>query len=469
MPEVARVLSLIQEHAARLVDLRFVDLAGRQRHVAIEASAVDAQRLQGGVLIDGSALPGWREVTEADLLLQPDPATAWLDPFAAQPTVAIVANVVEPGTLLGYERDPRSALLRAAARLKALRAADEARIGIDLAFWILDDVRFEDAPGRQGASLRGGELRADSAQIYAAGNPGHRPLPRGGYAASHPADQTAELRAEITSVLAGLGIAGITHRHGRAQGQHLLQLPACGLVEAADRLVLAKSTIHQVAASYGKTATFLAKPLADEAGAGLGLAVSLWAQGKPVFAGTDYADLSPLCLQFVGGILRHARAISAFTNPTTNSWRRLRRGEDEPTLLAYAAHNRSAAIRIPYAQHPTGKRIELRFPDPTAHPYLALAAILQAGLDGIASRQDPGEPIDRNLYDLPAPDPAELPALPRDLSEALGWLETDQEFLAEAEVVPRALIDAYLRHKRAEIAQVEAIPHPAELQLYLGL
>ncbi|HEX8374507.1 MAG TPA: type I glutamate--ammonia ligase [Geminicoccaceae bacterium] len=469
MSDADGILERIAADGVRVVDFRFTDLAGRWRHVARDAAGVDAEFLREGLLVDGSAVPGWREVTEADLLLRPDLGSAWLDPFSAQPTLVVHCDGADPASGLGYERDPRSAAQRAEAHLARSGIADEARVGVDICFFLFDDVRVD-----AGRWTAGYGLTPTPTRPPAGGGGGHsgrvtavaRPGADAAYLALPPADPFADLRAEMASILAGLGVEGLTHGHGRAPQQNEFALGATGLTRAADRVQAFRYVAHMVAASYGKAASFLPKPLGDEPGSGLRVHQSLWRAGRPAFAGQGYADLSPACLQFVAGVIRHARALNAFTNPTTNSYRRLRFGQDEPVLLAYAAHNRSAALRIPYARHPEGKRVELGFPDPCANPYLAFAAVLMAGLDGIERRLEPGEPADRNLYDLPPEEAAGMGSVCRSLDEALDALETDHDFLTRGEVMPEELIRAYVRVKRGEIEAVERVPHPAEFALY---
>lgn len=449
MGEVDAVLGAIRDESVRTVDLRFTDLAGRWRHVGLEAGDVTAALLSDGLLIDGSAVPGWREVTESDLLLKPDLAARHLDPFAAQPTLALFCDAAEPGTGIGYERDPRSAAARAEAWLARSRIADTVRVGVDLDFHLVEQVTVERQGDGAGYRMPPVEHRRGRA-----------------FLAMPPLDATADIRAELATMLKGLGLPGLRHAHAAGAGQCSLTFGAGGLVETADRLQLVRYAAGQVAASYGKAASFLARPLAGQPGSGLRLHLALRQGERAVFAGTGYADLSQACLQFLAGIIAHARALNAFTNPSTNSYRRLRPGQGEPVLLGYAAHNRSAAIRIPYAAEPAGKRIELRFPDPLANPYLAFSAVLLAGLDGIERKLEPGDAIDRNLYDLDAAESAELPAVAGSLEEALAALEADHDFLTRGDVVPLDLIEAYVRLKRGEAEQVARAPHPLEVALY---
>jgi glutamine synthetase len=468
MSDASSLVERIRAEGVKVVDFRFTDLVGRWRHVGREAGGVSTELLREGIFIDGSAIPGWRDVTESDLLLKPDLGSAFSDPFCAQPTLVLFCDGAEPGTGLGYERDPRSTALRAEAYLRGSRHADEVRVAVELAFFLFDGVKVELGPTRGLYELVAGE-HPTSGSLRVDGGGGHRPGPDAGYLSLPPADHMADLRAEVASVLAGLGFPELKQAHFRAAGQNQLCFAAGGLVRTADRVQIAKYVVHQVAASYGKTATFMPKPIADEAGSGLNVHQALWRDGKPAFAGQGYADLSTLCLQFVAGVMQHAKALNAFTNPTTNSYKRLRAGQDEPTLLAYAAHNRSAAVRIPYAARAEDKRIEVRFPDPCANPYLAFTAILMAGLDGIERKLEPGDAMDRNLYDLRPEEAEDLASVSRSLGEALDALEADHDFLARGDVVPPDLVQAYVEVKRRECELVERTPQPMEFQLYLGL
>ena len=451
MSEAGAVVERIAGEGVKVVDFRFTDLAGRWRHVARDAAGVDAAALAEGLLADGSAVPGWREVTDADILLKPDLGSAWLDPFSAQPTLLLVCDATDPASGIGYERCPRTAAQRAEARLADAKVADEVRVAVEVGFFLFDQLRVEAGPWATGYTLAPTGERA-----RAAGN---------AYLAGPPADPFADVRAEIASILGTYGVEGIVQGHGRAAGQNEIGLAPAGLTRAADQIQALKYVARMVAASYGKTASFLARPLAEAPGSAMRIGQSLWRGGRPLFFGQGYADLAPQALHFVAGILRHARALNAFTNPTTNSYRRLRYAADVPGRLAYAARNRSAALRIPYASRPETKRVEVAFPDPGANPYLAFAAILMAGLDGIERKLEPGDPADRNLYDLPPEEASEFGTVCRSLDEALDALEADHDFLTQGEVLPLELIEAYVRVKRQEIEAVERLPHPAEFLL----
>lgn len=458
----------IRERQVAIVDFRFTDLAGRLRHTAVDAASVDEVILEHGLFIDGSSVPGWRDVSESDLLLRPDLETAFEDPFTAQPTLVFLCEASDPTSETGYERDPRSVARRACEHLRERGIGDTARLAPEIDFFVFDDVRMELDATRCGVQLQASETRTAAGQSYLGGNPGHRPSPGAGYLAMPPADHLADMRGEMASILRRLGFARILHRHGRATSQCELGFEARPLLEAADRTQIAKYVAHQVAASYGKSATFLPKPLVDEPGSALRVNLSLWRGDSNLFAGGGYADLSRTCLSFVAGVLAHMPALGAFTNPTTNSYRRLRPQSDEPVLATYAAFNRSAAIRIPFAAGGRYKRIEVRFPDPSANPYLAFAAILMAGLDGVARKLEPGDAMDRNLYDLRPEEIGDVPRAAGSLEEALAALEADHGFLLEGDVFPAGLIEGYVEVKRREIELVARTPHPVEFQLYYG-
>jgi glutamine synthetase len=468
MADAEGVLELIQRESVQSVDFRFTDLRGTWQHIGFAASAASEALLEQGVMFDGSAIAGWRDVAQSDMLLKPDFASAVLDPFSAQPSLILICDVAEPTTGLGYERCPRSLAARAEAHLAASDIADSVRTAPQAEFCVFDDVRF--AVGVQEAFWRidSEEGPYNSGTRYEVGNSGHRPQ-SGAPLAVPPVDQMADLRAEMAAMLKTMGLETFQQHHDTAPSQHELSLGFGGLRASADHLQIYKYVVRNVAASYGKTATFLPKPMTFQPGSGLQIQQALWRAGQPVFAGQGYADLSELCLHYIGGILYHARALNAFTNPTTNSYRRLARGGGAPRQLAYAAFNRSAAIRLPFAARPEDKRVEVRFADPAANPYLAFAALVMAGLDGIERRLDPGEAMDRNLYDLPPEEVDELPTVCATLAEALDALERERAFLSAGEVFSDDLIDAYVALKRAEIEALEGVPHPLEFQMYYSI
>lgn len=461
------ILEQIERDGVQTVDFRFTDLRGRWQHYGFAARSLSAAILEEGVMFDGSAIAGWRDVSQSDMMLLPDLSTAVLDPFSAQPSLIIGCIVAEPGTGIGYQRCPRSVAARAEAHLAATGVADTARVAPQAEFCVFDDVRFEVGVNQATWRVDSEEGPYNSGTVYEVGNIGHRLQP-GAPLAVPPADHMADLRAEMAAMLATMGLTVRQHQHDTAPGQNQISIDPDSLLASADRLQIYKYVVHSVASSYGKTATFLPKPMAFEPGSGLQIHQALWHKGRPVFAGRGYGDLSELCLHYIGGILQHAHALNAFTNPTTNSYRRLAPGGGAPRQLAYASLNRSAAVRLPFAARPEDKRIEVRFADPAANPYLAFAALLLAGLDGIARQIDPGEAMDRNLYDLPPEEVEELPTVARTLEEALHALDQDRAFLTAGDVFSDDLIDAYIALKRSEIAAVECVPHPVEFQLYYG-
>ena len=465
MVETTSVLERIEQEGLQTVDFRFTDLRGRWQHIGFAAAKVTARLLEEGIMFDGSAMPGWRDASESDMMLIPDLATAVTDPFSAQPTLVLIANVAEPGSGLAYDRCPRSIAARAVTHLQGGGIADQVLTATETAFSVFDDVQSDVRSGGAFWRISADESGESSALRYDAGNSGHR-FSRSAPYAVPPADHLADLRAEIVSMLETMGLSAQQQHHNPSACQCEINLASRPMLDAADAVQIYRYVVQNVANSYGKTATFMPKPLAFEPGAGFEIQQALMLDDKPVFAGRGYADLSESCLHFIGGILQHAHALNAFTNPTTNSYRRLAPGQNAPRHLAYAAFNRSAALRLPFAARPEDKRVELRFPDPSANAYLAFAALLMAGLDGIAGQIDPGEPMDRNLYDLPANEIEELPTVCRTLDDALSALDSDRAFLTKGEVFSDDMIDAYISLKRTEIEAQEAVPHPMEYQLY---
>lgn len=468
MVETTAVLERIDQEDVQTIDFRFTDLRGRWQHIGFAASKVDERVLAEGIMFDGSAVPGWRDASESDMMLIPDLSTAVLDPFSAQPCLILLANVAEPGSGLGYNRCPRSIASKAVTHLEASGIADQALIATEIAFSIFDDVQSDVRSNEAFWRVRTDEGKDASAVRYDGGNAGHRFSSAAPYAVP-PADHLADLRAEIVNMIQAMGLEAQQQHHNPAPSQCEINIAARPLMDAADGVQIYRYVVQNVANSYGKTATFMPKPLAFEPGAGFEIQHALWLGDKPVFAGRGYADLSESCLFFIGGILQHAHALNAFANPTTNSYRRLAPGQNAPRHLAYAAFNRSAGLRLPFAARPEDKRIELRFPDPSANAYLTFAALLMAGLDGIAKQVDPGEPMDRNLYDLPANEIEEMPAVCRTLDEALSALDQDRAFLTRGEVFSDDMIDAYIALKRNEIDAQDAVPHPMEYQLYYSV
>jgi glutamine synthetase len=457
MASPADVLRLIKEKDVKFVDLRFTDTKGKLQHVTAEASCIDEGVFADGFAFDGSSIAGWKGIEASDMLLSPDPATAHLDPFFAQTTLAIFCDVIEPSTGELYERDPRGIAKKAEAYLKQTGIGDTAYFGPEAEFFIFDDVRFTT------------ELPTNSGTEYEMGNLGHRPRTKGGYFPVPPVDSCQDIRSEMLSVMAEMGVKVEKHHHEVAAAQHELGIKFGPMVTIADHLQIYKYVAHNVAQAYGKTATFMPKPVFGDNGSGMHCHQSIWKDGQPLFAGNKYSDLSDTCLYYIGGILKHAKAINAFTNPTTNSYKRLVPGYEAPVLLAYSARNRSASCRIPHVSSPKAKRIEVRFPDPAANPYLAFAAMLMAGIDGILNKIHPGEPMDKNLYDLPPAELAQIPTVAGSLREAIEALDKDRGFLKMGGVFTDDMIDAYIELKMAEVLRFETTPHPVEFDMYYSV
>jgi len=458
----------IEQDDVQNIDFRFTDLRGRWQHIGFSAAGLKEHVLDEGIMFDASAIAGWRDASQADMMLIPDLSTGVLDPFSAQPSLILISDVAEPGTGLGYDRCPRSLAKRAATRLLSTGIATEAMVAVEMAFSIFDDVRSDVTPNAAFWRVDSEEGGYNQGTRYDTGNSGHRYGKTAPFAVS-AADHLADLRAEIVTMLQAMGLVTQQQQHNPAPNQSEINLAARPLLESADGIQIYKYIVQNVAHSYGKTASFMAKPMAYEPGLGFEIQQSLWHEGKPIFAGQGYADLSDSCLHFIGGILQHAHALNAFSNPTTNSYRRLMPGQGAPRHLAYAAANRSAGIRLPFAARAEDKRVEMRFPDPSANAYLTFAALLMAGLDGMSKKIDPGEPMDRNLYDLPPEEIHELPTVCRTLDQALAALDHDRDFLTAGEVFTDDLIEAYIVLKRTEIDAVEAVPHPVEYQLYYSV
>jgi glutamine synthetase len=466
MTNAGEIKSLIKDKEARYVDLRFTDMRGKLQHVTFDVDLADEEFLTDGVMFDGSSIAGWKAINESDMKLRPDLATAGIDPFYQQTTLTLFCDVLNPDTNEPYNRDPRGAARRALMHLKASGVGDTAYFGPEAEFFIFDDVRWSTAAHDTGYAFDSVELPVNSNRAYEEGNMGHRPGPKGGYFPVNPIDSAQDLRGEMLAVMGELGMAPEKHHHEVAPAQHELGLKFSDLLTMADRLQLYKYVIHNVAAAYGKTATFMAKPYFGDNGSGMHVHQSIWAKNKPLFAGDKYAGLSQTCLHYIGGIIKHARAINAFANSTTNSYKRLVPGYEAPVKLAYSARNRSASIRIPHVESPKAKRIEVRFPDPMGNPYLTFVALLMAGLDGIENRIDPGGPMDKNLYDLPPREQKKVPEVCGSLKEALDHLDKDRAFLKRGGVLDDDVIDAYIELKMEEVARLQLHPHPVEFDMY---
>jgi glutamine synthetase len=450
------------------VDLRFTDTKGKMQHVTADVSCVDEAMFEG-YAFDGSSIAGWKGIESSDMYLKPDPASAHVDPFFAQTTLAIFCDVIEPLTGQPYERDPRSIAKKAEAYMMSLGIGDKVYFGPEAEFFIFDDVKFSADMYNVGFKVDSSELPSNSGTEYEMGNLGHRPRVKGGYFPVPPIDSCQDIRSEMLSVLSEMGVAVEKHHHEVASAQHELGVKFGPMITMADHMQIYKYVVHQVAQAYGKSATFMPKPIFGDNGSGMHVHQSIWKGSEPMFAGNKYADLSDTCLFYIGGILKHAKAINAFTNPLTNSYKRLVPGYEAPVLLAYSARNRSASCRIPVVTSPKAKRIEIRFPDPGANPYLAFAAMLMAGLDGIQNKIHPGDPMDKNLYDLPPAELAKIPTVAGSLREALASLDKDRGFLKAGGVMTDDMIDAYIELRMAENMRYEMMPHPIEYDMYYSV
>ncbi len=462
----ADVIKTIKDKEVKFLDLRFTDTKGKMQHVTADASCVDDAMFADGYAFDGSSIAGWKGIEASDMTLMLDPASAHMDPFFAQSTMAIFCDVIEPSTGELYERDPRGIAKKAEAYMKSTGVGDAIYFGPEAEFFIFDDVRFSSDPYNTGFQLDGTELPTNMGTKYETGNLGHRPRTKGGYFPVPPIDSAQDMRSEMLSVMAEMGVVVEKHHHEVASAQHELGIKFGPMIQMADHMQIYKYVIHQVAQAYGKTATFMPKPVFGDNGSGMHCHQSIWREGQPTFAGNKYADLSDTCLSYIAGILKHAKAINAFTNPSTNSYKRLVPGYEAPVLLAYSARNRSASCRIPHVTSPKAKRIEVRFPDPAANPYLAFAAMLMAGLDGIQNKLHPGDAMDKNLYDLPPAELAKIPTVCGSLREAMTSLDGDRAFLKMGGVFTDDMIDAYIELKMAEVERMEMTPHPVEFDMY---
>jgi glutamine synthetase len=463
------VMKLIKDKDAKFVDLRFTDTKGKMQHVTADVSCVDDEMFKDGYAFDGSSIAGWKSIEASDMLLMPDPASAHIDPFFAQTTLAIFCDVLEPSTGQLYERDPRGIAKKAEAYMLSLGIGDQVYFGPEAEFFIFDDVRFSNDMYQVGFKVDSSELPTNMNTEYEMGNLGHRPRVKGGYFPVPPIDSCQDMRSEMLSVLTEMGVTVEKHHHEVAAAQHELGVKFGPMIQMADHMQIYKYVVHQVAQAYGKTATFMPKPIFGDNGSGMHVHQSIWKGGQPMFAGNKYADLSDMCLFYIGGILKHAKSINAFTNPLTNSYKRLVPGYEAPVLLAYSARNRSASCRIPHVSNPKAKRIEIRFPDPGANPYLAFTAMLMAGLDGIQNKIHPGEPMDKNLYDLPAAELAKIPTVCGSLREALASLDKDRDYLKAGGVMTDEMIDAYIDLRMEENMRYEMTPHPIEYDMYYSV
>ncbi|MDV4145555.1 type I glutamate--ammonia ligase [Shimia sp. FJ5] len=460
------VLQLLKDEEAAYVDIRFTDTRGKLQHVTVDVDLVDEDFLEEGFMFDGSSVAGWKSIEASDMKLIPDTTSAYVDPFYAEKTIAIHCSIVEPDTGEAYERDPRGTAEKAEAYLKASGIGDTAFMGPEAEFFLFDDVRFSNTINKVSYEVDAIDASWNTDTEYEMGNTGHRPGVKGGYFPVNPIDDAQDIRSEMLSTMKRIGMKTDKHHHEVASCQHELGLIFDTLTKQADELQKYKYIIHNVAQSYGKSATFMPKPIYGDNGTGMHVNMSIWKDGKPLFAGDKYADLSDEALWFIGGILKHAKTLNAFTNPSTNSYKRLIPGFEAPVLRAYSARNRSGCVRIPWSESPKAKRVEARFPDPSANPYLCFAALLMAGLDGISNKIDPGEAMDKNLYDLPAEELEGIPTVCGSLREALEALASDHDFLLAGDVFTKDQIDGYIDLKMEEVELFEHTPHPVEFGMY---
>ncbi len=464
---VKNVLKLIEEQKAKFVDLRFTDSRGKEQHVTVTAGTVDTDFFRDGKMFDGSSIAGWKNISSSDMILMPEPGTAKIDPFFEEPTVAITCDIVEPRTMQPYERDPRSVAKRAQEYLKSTGLADTCNVGPEPEFFIFDSVRYKvDMQGSM-CSIDSLEAAWNSDTQYEAGNTGHRPRVKGGYFPVPPVDSSQDLRSAMCMIMEDMGLFVETHHHEVATANQCeIDIRYSDILTSADNIQIMKYVIHNVAHAYGKTATFMPKPMVGDNGSGMHVHQSLAKDGKNLFAGDKYAGLSEMALYYIGGIIKHARALNAFTNSTTNSYKRLVPGFEAPVMLAYSALNRSAAIRVPHVPNPKGRRIEVRFPDPIANPYLSFSAMMMAGLDGIKNKIHPGDPMDKNLYDLPPEEVTDIPTVCSSLQQALECLRADCDFLLEGDVFSMDLIEGYIALKMEEVIRLNMTTHPIEFEMY---
>ncbi len=460
------IIKHLKDEKIEFVDLRFTDPRGKWQHLTMCSDFVDQDAFIDGIMFDGSSIAGWKAINESDMSLIPDTQTAVMDPFAAQPSMILFCDVVEPTTGQSYERDPRSVAKNAEAYLKSTSIGDTAYFGPEPEFFVFDDVRYKVEMNSCSYEFDSEEGPYNSGRLQSEGNMGHRPAIKGGYFPVPPIDSASDLRAEMVTIMSEMGLHMDKHHHEVAPSQHELGLTFDTLVRCADNVQIYKYVTQMVSHTYGKTATFMPKPVAGDNGSGMHCHQSIWKDGKPTFSGTEYAELSQNALHYIGGIIKHARSINAFSNPSTNSYKRLIPGFEAPVLLAYSARNRSASCRIPFSTSPKGKRVEVRFPDATANPYLAFSAMLMAGLDGVQNKIHPGDAMDKDLYDLPAEELADVPTVCGSLRQAMESLDADREFLKKGDVFTDDAIDAYMELKWEEIYNYEHTPHPVEFQMY---
>ena len=461
------VLKMLKDNDVRYVDFRFTDTRGKEQHVTVPANTIDESLFETGKMFDGSSIAGWKGINESDMVLMPDPDSAVMDPFFSDPTLNLRCDILEPSTMEGYVRDPRSVAKRAEAYLSSTGIGDTAYFGPEPEFFVFDDVRWTNEMSGAAFHIDSDEASWNTYKFFEEGNIGHRPGIKGGYFPVPPVDSLQDVRSAMCQVLEEMGVVTEVHHHevGTA-GQCEIGTKFNTLTTRADWNQILKYVVHNVAHNYGKTATFMPKPLVGDNGSGMHVHMSLFKGGDNLFAGDKYGNLSDTALYYIGGILKHAQALNAFANGSTNSYKRLVPGFEAPVMRAYSARNRSASIRIPYEANPKGRRIEVRFGDAAGNPYLTFAAMLMAGLDGIQNQIDPGSPQDKDLYDLPAEEEASIPKVCASLDQALDALDADREFLKAGGVFSDDAIDGYIELKMEEVTSLRQATHPVEFDLY---
>lgn len=463
-----KLLDLIESSNAKWVDFRFTDTRGKEQHMTFPAHSVDEEVMEDGKMFDGSSIAGWKGIEASDMILRPDPETAFIDPFFDAVTVVVTCDIIEPSTLQGYDRDPRSIARRAEEYLKSTGIGDTAFFGPEPEFFVFDEVKWSVDMSGVSHEIVAEEAAWSTNKAYEWGNMGHRPRVKGGYVPVPPVDSSQDMRAvmcERIEDMIGEGCIEV-HHHEVTPCQLEIGVAFNTLVRKADEVQKLKYAVHNVAHQFGKTATFMPKPIVGDNGSGMHVHISISKDGVNTFSGDEYAGLSETALYFIGGIIKHARALNAITNPSTNSYKRLVPHYEAPIKLAYSASNRSASIRIPHVSSPKAVRVEARLPDPAANPYLAFAALLMAGLDGIQNKMHPGEAADKNLYDLPPEEEALIPTVAENLEVALQALKDDHEFLLKGDVFTKEMLEAYIALKQEEVQRVNITVHPVEFDLY---
>ena len=462
----SHIFDMIKDNNIKFVDFRFTDYHSKWLHISHCADQIGEEELQKGISFDGSSVAAWKEINESDMILLPQIDTAFIDPFATVPTLVITCNIIEPKTNSGYERDPRNSALKAEQYLKTSKIGDVAYFGPEPEFFVFDSIKFQNKPQSSFYEIDSEEGSYNNGKNYEGGNMGHRSPVKGSYFDPIPLDSGQDLRSEIVETLRQVDVTPLLHHHEVANSQFEIGFKYSTLTNTADNVQKFKYVVHNVCAAYGKSATFMPKPIYGDNGSGMHVHQSIWKDGKNLFIGKKNAGLSELALYYIGGIIKHAKAINAFANPTTNSYKRLVPGYEAPVLLAYSSRNRSASIRIPHVTNDKARRIEVRFPDPSGNPYLTFAALLMAGIDGIKNKIHPGDADNRDLYDLSPKELKEIPTVSRNLHESLQALNKDREFLKQGGVFSDEQIDAYIALKTKEAEKYDQMPHPIEFEMY---